>query len=82
MAYPSPTSLEDLFICWLLVGAFFVADGVRPADLEDSSQTGVDEGLDLVGGVDSGRGKGGGGRGGGVGGSDSSGGSDCSSGSV
>ena len=46
MAYPSPTPFEDLFLCWFLVGAvpqFLVANGVRPADLEDSSQTGVDE---------------------------------------
>ena len=46
MAYPSPTPFEDLFLSWFLVGMFpqfVVVDGVRPADLEDSSQTGVDE---------------------------------------
>ena len=46
MAYPSPTSLEDLFVRWLLAGTFpqfFVTDGSRPVDLEDSSQTGIDE---------------------------------------
>lgn len=30
MAYPSPTPFEDLYLCWVLVGAFtqfLVADG-------------------------------------------------------
>ena len=44
MAYPTPTPFEDLSLCCFLVGTLpqlFVADGVWPAYLEDSSQTGV-----------------------------------------
>ena len=48
---PSPVSLEDFIFCWLLLGPFpefSVADGLRPSDPKDSSETGVDECLDLL----------------------------------
>ena len=51
MAYPSPSSLEDLCAGWLLVRLLpqvFVSDLVRPVDLQYASQTPIDERLDLV----------------------------------
>ena len=48
---PSPASLEDFIFCRLLLGPFpefFVADGLRPSNLEESSKAGVDECLDLL----------------------------------
>ena len=46
-----PVSLEEFIFCWLLLGLFpqfSVADGLRPSDLKDSSEAGVDECLDLL----------------------------------
>ncbi|XP_052000721.1 CD276 antigen-like isoform X2 [Xyrauchen texanus] len=45
VANPSPASFQDLIFCRKLIGSLpkvLVADGVWPADLEDSSQTGVE----------------------------------------
>ena len=51
MPYPSPASVEDFILCWLLLGLFpefSVADGLKPSDPKDSSKAGVDECLRLL----------------------------------
>ena len=53
MAYPSPSFPSNLLFYWDLVGFLpqvYVADLLWPMNSEDSSETGVDEGLDLLGG--------------------------------
>ncbi|KAH3691876.1 hypothetical protein DPMN_191054 [Dreissena polymorpha] len=57
VAYPSPTSLKDVFFNWLLLCSsllFFIGDIVLPADLEDLTEAGVDEDLYVLYGGDSG----------------------------
>jgi hypothetical protein len=53
VAYPSPSFPCNLLFYWDLVGFIpqvYVADLLWLMDSEDSSETGVDEGLDLLGG--------------------------------
>lgn len=54
---PSPASLKDVIFNRLLsrsLPQFLVADGVRPANLKNSSEAGVDACLDFPHGDDSG----------------------------
>lgn len=56
MTYPSPVSLRDVVFCWRLshlLPQFLVADGVRPVNLENPSNAGIDENLDSLQGGDS-----------------------------
>lgn len=57
MTYPSPASLKDVVLCRLLsrsLPQLLVADSVRPANLENPSEAGVDECLDFRHGDDDG----------------------------